>query len=380
MRSVHRAPSIRLETDKESVTMFISGDLRAVTLAPIESFLTKEIPKLVKSHRNIIWNMEKVTDFDTAAALMVLTLGKQIETYDTQTYTHLLQPEFIKLLDMVRVRQRQIPPHKINVELNWLERLGKKSFTQFHLIVDLFMFFGTISTIFLTYLHHVKNIRIKEILFEINESAVKAIGIVALTTFLIGVVIAYQSAVQLKLYGANIFIVDMLGISIFRELAPLITAIVVAGRSGSAYAAQIGVMKITEELDAMRTMGFDPYAFLVLPRIIALMLMMPILIFFADMMGVLGGMLVSNIELGLSPVFFLERFANVVDLRHFWIGLVKGPFFALLIALIGIYRGLQVKNDTQSIGFNTTKSVVESIFAVIICDALFSIILTNLGL
>ena len=139
-------------------------------------------------------------------------------------------------------------------------------------------------------------------------------------------------------------------------------------------------MKITEELDAMRTMGFDPYAFLVLPRIIALVAMMPLLIFFADMMGVLGGMVVSHIELGISYDFFLERFSNVIDIRHFWIGLVKGPFFGILIASIGIYRGLKVENDTQSIGFNTTRSVVESIFAVIICDAIFSIVFTNLEL
>jgi len=215
--------------------------------------------------------------------------------------------------------------------------------------------------------------------YEIYESGIKALPIIALTMFLIGVVVAYQSASQLKIYGANIFIVDMLGISILRELAPMLAAIIIAGRSGSSYAAQIGVMKITEELDAMRTMGFDPYAFLVLPRMIALMIMMPILIFFADIAGVMGGMLIAKIDLGLSPALFLERFVEVVKVKHFWIGVIKGPFFALLIATIGIYRGLQVKNDTQSIGFNTTKAVVESIFAVIICDAFFSIIFTNLG-
>ncbi len=366
--------------DEQSVIMFLSGDMRAVLLGPIESFLNKAIPKLARSHRKIIWNMEKVTDFDTATALMILKINEQLSVNGVQSQTRLLQPEFIKLLEMVKKHQQQIPPYIQRAEMNWLERLGKRSADRFHILVDLFVFFGTISSIFLTFLHDLKSIRIREILFEINESAIKAMGIVALTTFLIGVVIAYQSAMQLKLYGANMFIVDMLGISIFRELAPLITAIVVAGRSGSAYAAQIGVMKITEELDAMRTMGFDPYAFLVLPRIVALMLMMPILIFFADIMGVLGGMIVSRIELGLSPAFFMERFTNVIDMRHFWIGLIKGPFFALLIALISIYRGMRVKNDTQSIGLNTTKSVVESIFAVIICDAIFSIILTNLDL
>lgn len=172
----------------------------------------------------------------------------------------------------------------------------------------------------------------------------------------------------------------MLGISIFRELAPLITAIVIAGRSGSAFTAQIGAMKITQELDAMKTMGFDPYIFLVMPRIIALMISLPLLIFVADMMGVLGGMVVANLDLKITTELFLDRFNEVIAVKHFFIGLLKGPFFAFLIATIGIYRGLMVKDDTQSIGFNTTKSVVEAIFAVIVCDAVFSIAFTNLGI
>jgi phospholipid/cholesterol/gamma-HCH transport system permease protein len=241
-------------------------------------------------------------------------------------------------------------------------------------------FFGKLVMTQLLYFTSFKSIRFKEIAFEINESAIKALGIVALTSFLIGLVVAYQSAFQLKTYGANIFIVDMLGISILRELAPLITAIVIAGRSGSAFTAQIGAMKITQELDAMKTMGFDPYSFLVMPRIIALMISMPLLIFVADFMGVLGGMIVANSDLGITTELFIDRFREVVAAKHFFIGILKGPFFAFLIASIGIYRGLVVKDDTQSIGINTTKSVVESIFAVIVCDALFSIAFTNLGI
>ena len=241
-------------------------------------------------------------------------------------------------------------------------------------------FLGELFSTKMHYLKSFKNFRFKEIAFEINESGVKAIGIIALTSFLIGLVVAYQSAFQLKIYGANIFIVDMLGISILRELAPLITAIVIAGRSGSAFTAQIGAMKITEELDAMRTMGFSPHKFLVLPRILALMIVMPILIFIADIMGIIGGMVVANLDLGISTELFLERFNEVVAAKHFFIGIIKGPFFAFFIASISIYRGLMVKNDTQSIGFNTTKSVVESIFAVIVCDAIFSIMFTNLGI
>jgi len=139
-------------------------------------------------------------------------------------------------------------------------------------------------------------------------------------------------------------------------------------------------MKITQEIDAMRTMGFDPYTFLVLPRIVALIIMLPILIFVSDMMAMLGGIIVADLSLDLTPSLFLDRLGEVVAIKHFYVGLMKGPFFAFLIASIGIYRGLMVKHDTQSIGFNTTKSVAESLFAVIVCDAVFSIVFTNLGI
>lgn len=241
-------------------------------------------------------------------------------------------------------------------------------------------FLGYIFLSFLRYFVSFRNIRLKEMAFEINESGIRALSIIIITSFLIGLVVAYQSAYQLKLYGANIYIVDMLGLSILRELAPLITAIVIAGRSGSAFTAQIGAMKITEELDAMKTMGFDPVYFLVLPKVIALMIIMPLLIFVADVMGIIGGMIIANIDLNISMSLFLERFSDVIALKHFIVGIVKGPFFAFLIATIGIYRGLVVKNDTQSIGVNTTKSVVQSIFMVIVCDAVFSIAFTNLGI
>jgi len=265
-------------------------------------------------------------------------------------------------------------------EKSFIDKMGENLVENYKSFVSFIDFFGIVFVSFLKYIISPKSIRFCEIFFEINESAIKALFIVSITSFLIGLVVAYQSAYQLKLYGANIFVVDMLGISIFRELAPLITAIVIAGRSGSAYTAQIGAMKITQELDAMKTMGFDPFAFLVLPRIIALMITMPLLIFVSDMMAILGGMIIANVDLSITTELFLNRFNEVIDIKHFYIGIIKGPFFAFLIASIGIYRGLIVKDDTQSIGFNTTKSVVESIFAVIICDAVFSIALTNLGI
>jgi len=232
--------------------------------------------------------------------------------------------DILNLVKTQKQKSTEIPHYK---RRNILEKIGEHTYQYCVGFLSFMAFIGELFANKMYYLVSFKNIRYKEIAFEINESAVKAFGIVALTSFLIGVVIAYQSAYQLKIYGANIFIVDMLGISILRELAPLITDIVIAGRSGSAYTAQIGAMKITQELDAMKTMGFDPYKFLVIPRIIALMISMPILIFISDIMAIIGGMVVANIDLGITTELFLERFSEVIAAKHFFIGIVKGPFF-----------------------------------------------------
>lgn len=326
-------------------------------------------------------NLSELQFLDTAGSIFLYNLQKQL-ALNNNIHVELLceNKEVIDMLNLVKEQKQKSKKILSPRKRTFFEKIGEKTYQNYLVFLSFMAFIGELFANKIYYLISYKSIRFKEIAFEINESAVKALGIVALTSFLIGLVIAYQSAFQLKLYGANIFIVDMLGISIFRELSPLITAIVIAGRSGSAFTAQIGAMKITQELDAMQTMGFDPYRFLVLPKIIALMITMPILIFISDMMAIIGGMVVANIDLGITIELFIHRFNEVIAIKHFVIGIIKGPFFAFLIATIGIYRGLQVKDDTQSIGFNTTKSVVESIFAVIVCDAIFSIIFTNLGI
>mgnify|MGYP002713151952 CR=1 FL=1 len=333
----------------------------------------------LSSYTHINIDINTLTYLDTSASIFLNIFMQKLNKNNTSYNLICSSSEFLDTLNLANKYADKTTPVKQRKK-NFLENIGKESFENFMGLLDFFAFLGKLFSTKLNLIHNFKSIRYKEIAFEINESAIKAFGIIALTSFLIGLVVAYQGAYQLKTYGASIFIVDMLGISILRELSPIITAIVIAGRSGSAYTAQIGAMKITEELDAMRTMGFDPYLFLVLPRIIALMIMMPILIFFSDIMAMVGGMIVANVDLDITVNMFLERFLIAIDIKHFYVGIFKGPFFAFLIATIGIYRGMAVKDDTQSIGFNTTKSVVESIFAVIMCDAVFSIIFTNLGI
>ncbi len=370
----------KLKATEEGEELFLHffEKLTLYDITTLEHLISKYFAKNISQ---VVLDLEKVEYIDTAFGIFLLKIEEHFQQRGVTTTFLCDNISINSTLELVRRQKRKReegghPLVKKPFSENFFSMINDISVG----IVSFLTFFGQLIMTQLYYLKSFKNIRYKEIAFEINESAIRAIGIVSLTSFLIGLVVAYQSAYQLKSYGANIFIVDMLGISILRELAPLITAIVIAGRSGSAFTAQIGAMKITQEIDAMKSMGFDPFAFLVLPRIIALMITLPILIFIADMMGMFGGMLVSNLDLGISTQLFLDRFREVVDVKHFYIGILKGPFFAFLIASIGIYRGLSVKDDTQSIGFNTTKSVVESIFAVIVCDALFSIIFTNLGI
>lgn len=329
-------------------------------------------------NKRVVIDLYDVTYFDSAAAIFINNLKTAFLKNGADIHVECNNEDVLHMIMLVEKHKKTLKADIVKVGL--LEKVGVAFYKRYLVFASFMSFIGEFFAQHFLSLASLKNIRYKELLFEINESGVKALSIVAVTSFLIGLVVAYQSAYQLKLYGANIFIVDMLGISILRELSPLITAVVIAGRSGSSYTAQIGAMKITQEIDAMRTMGFDPYMFLIFPKMISLIVVLPILIFVADIMGMLGGMIIAQINLDISSNLFLDRFSEVVEAKHFFVGEFKGPFFGFLIAIISIYRGLGIKEDTQSLGRNTTKSVVESIFAVIMCDAFFSIIFTKLGI
>jgi phospholipid/cholesterol/gamma-HCH transport system permease protein len=367
---------------------YTKSEIEGVRLSFSDDITLQNIPLLEKQIATLsLKGVTKITiillplQLDSGGAIFLNGLIEDFKNQNIDVELICNEQNIIDNLAVIHSKTKNINIVQANgKKLSNIYKIGQDTVQRYEAILSFLAFFGEISYALFYLLGHLRRFRYKEVLFEINENAIKAFGIIALTSFLVGVVIAYQSSVQLATYGANIYIVDMLGLSILRELAPLITAIVIAGRSGSAYTAQIGAMKVTQELDAMKTMGFDPLMFLVLPRIIALMLMMPLLIFVADITGLIGGMIIAKYELGISPSFFVQRFLEVISVKHFIVGVIKGPFFAFLIASIAIFRGLNVRNDTQSIGFNTTKSVVESIFAVIMCDALFSIVFTSLGI
>lgn len=223
-------------------------------------------------------------------------------------------------------------------------------------------------------------IRWRPILYNVRTAGFDALPITGLLVFLMGIVIAYQGATQLRRYGANIFVADLVGLSMLRELSPLLTAIIVAGRSGSAYAAQIGTMKVTEEIDALRTVGIPPLDQLVLPKLAALAIALPLLTVYADALGVAGGMVMARGELGVGFPDFVDRLQRALYLSDFLVGIGKAPVFAAIISVIGCFQGFQVAGDAESVGHRTTVSVVQSIFLVIVADALFSVVFERLGL
>jgi phospholipid/cholesterol/gamma-HCH transport system permease protein len=213
-----------------------------------------------------------------------------------------------------------------------------------------------------------------------QQVGLNAVPIVALMAFLIGIVVAFQGATQLRQFGAEVFVVDLIAISILRELGILLTAVIVAGRTASAFTAAIGAMKMREEIDAMRTLSIDPALALVVPRVLALVIMLPVLGLIANIAGLLGGALMSWAELGISPAMFRTRLVEETSIDHVLVGMIKAPVFALLIGLIGCHAGLQVGGDTESLGKMTSAAVVRALFAVILADALFSVFFSKLGM
>jgi phospholipid/cholesterol/gamma-HCH transport system permease protein len=244
---------------------------------------------------------------------------------------------------------------------------------------DMLEFFGAIVVAIGRLLRRPGRIRFVSLVSNIEQHGFNAMPIVGILLFLVGIVVAYQGVGQLRRFGAEIFAVDLVGISVLREMGVLISSIVIAGRSGSAFTAQIGTMQVNEEVDAIRTLGLDPLEVLVLPRLLALMIALPLLTFFANIMAILGGAFMATQTIDVTFAQFLELLRDAVSLTHFWVGMVKAPVFAFLIAMVGCFEGMRVRGSAESVGRLTTQSVVESLFLVIVFDAGFSVLFSYLG-
>jgi phospholipid/cholesterol/gamma-HCH transport system permease protein len=323
----------------------------------------------------VLYDAGEVTAMDTGGALMLQRWIDGLRRKGQQTSLQGLKPEFAELLRKIDAQRPRPEPGAAVRGMRWEERLARAVQSRHVSAIRALAFLGESTVTFGRALIRPRSIRWRALLRIVELDGVRALPITGLLTFLVGVVIAYQGAEQLRKFGTNIFIVDLVGISLLREISPLIVAILIAGRSGSAYAAEIGTMKVTEELDAVRTLGILPMNLLVLPRALGLVIALPLLTVYADVVGVFGGMLIALGELNVSFVEFIARFEEAVPVRHFLIGLGKAPFFAAIIALVGCYQGFQIRGGVDDVGRHTTISVVQGIFLVIVFDALCSILL-----
>jgi phospholipid/cholesterol/gamma-HCH transport system permease protein len=363
--------------DKDKNLLTCQGEWDVIHLSAIENQLTTlEFP----DKATITINGAAVTKFDSAGAWLVLKLQEKLTKQgSTVSLVEFAAPhqELLTIIASTLKDETALPQKQV---LSFTQRVGKLTIQQIEHLQLYLAFIGQLTEEFLRIVRHPKHFRPSSYASVIYQNGYLAIPIITLLSFMIGVVITYQMGLQLKNYGANIFIVDLLGLAILREFGPLLTAIMVAGRTGSAFTAHLGMMKLNQEIDALNTMGVTPGELLLLPRIIGMLIVLPLVTFWADVMGVFGGMVMSNSMLGITWYDFLHRFPKVIPLKSLLVGLGKTPIFALLIASIGCYQGMQVKEGAASLGQNTTRSVVMSIFFIIVADAIFSVIFSKMHL
>ncbi len=363
----------RMEIAVADDRLVLTGPLDIDVLADLDRDGALEMAKGVG-----VIDIGGLTEMDTAGAWFLTTLQAQGSSDVRIDGASKAQEELL-----ATVKENLAPaatePTRNSPLADWLEKVGRGVAGGGTTAVELIGFLGQVIATLGGILIRPRRLRLTSLVHHCQDVGVQAVPIVALMAFLIGVVLAFQGAAQLRQFGAEVFVVDLISISILRELGILLTAIIVAGRSGSAFTAAIGSMKMREEIDAMRTLGLDPVTILVVPRVLALILMLPALGFIADMSGLVGGAVMSWIDLGVSPQVFIARLVSNTDVWHFGVGMIKAPFFALIIGMIGCYEGMKVGGDTESLGRRTSTSVVLAIFMVIVMDAMFSIFFAIVG-
>ena len=320
-------------------------------------------------------DLSRVDRLDTAGAWSVVSLERRLEK---EGHAPTIQGATVLQADLIDILRQNMPVEGLETPkqrtiTDQLERVGRETVSWTQKTIGIVGFLGQVVATLLSLVVHPTRIRWTAIAHHMQQVGLNAVPIVSLMAFLIGVVLAFQGSAQLRQFGAEVFVVDLIAISMLRELGILLTAIIVAGRSGSAFAAAIGSMKMREEIDAMRALGLDPIAILVAPRVLALMLMLPILGVIANFSGLIGGALMSWIELGVSPGVFQSRLASNTGIWHLGVGLIKAPFFALIIGIVGCFEGIQVEGNAESLGRRTSTSVVLAVFLVIAADAFFSV-------
>ena len=351
-----------------------------LTVARINA-LSRQIYALEPDDRPLLIDLTAVERIDTVGAWLVYRLMRDWTAAGLRVDLDGVSAATRALIDRVGDHDKpmQIRPDRGHPFVRRVEEVGAFVTGTISLLGHFLGFVGEVMVALSRTIPNPRRLRWIAVMRQAEVVGVNSLAIIGLMSFLIGIVIAQQGAVQLRQFGAELFTVNLIGRSVLRELGVLMTAIMVAGRSGSAFAAQIGSMKLAEEIDALETIGLSPVETLTLPRLIATAAMMPVLSFYAAMMGLLGGALFCSVSLGIPFVTFIQRTQEVVPLTDLLVALVKAPVFGALIAVTGCYHGMQVTGNAESVGERTTAAVVQSIFMVIVQDAFFAVFFSAIG-
>lgn len=365
------------ESDNGDAVLAVRG---ACTMQHLPDLLTRiEALRRVPS----MLDLSDLDALDSAGALVLLRLLDRPQHYrDATVRIAHARPEHQALIELVaeRAGADPLPAQAHSSWQNWMVQFGAATSGIAAHAWELAGFFGTVNHCFWSILTGRRKLRMTSVVHHMERTGLDAVPIVSLLCFLVGAVVAFLSATALRDFGASILTVEIVSVSFLREFGVLLSAILVAGRSGSAFTAEIGSMRSREEIDAIQALALDPIELLVIPRLVALLIMLPVLAFIAMLSGIIGGVLVGAMALDISPTMFLVRMQDTTELYYLWLGLLKAPVFAFLIACIGCLEGLKVSGSAESVGRHTTSSVVQSIFLVIVFDALFAVLYMKLDL
>ncbi len=346
--------------------------------------LERQIDTAARQHdavRQVAIDMAGVERLDTFGAWLLEKLVRSFSSRGCATEVQGLKQDYRALFDELQQVKLEMPAHRRgNPIVDGLVVVGKSVATAADGFVAILNMLGALGVAFTRVLAHPRRFRLTAMVHQLDNVGWRAVPIILLITFLIGCIIAQQGIFHFGKFGADIYVVDMVGILVLREIGVLIVCIMVAGRSGSAYTAELGSMKMREEIDALRTMGFDPIEVLCLPRVLALIIGVPILTFLGSMAALYGGGLVSWAYGGIDPDVYLQRLKEAIEIKTFEVGMIKAPFMALVVGVVACVEGMKVKGSAESLGLQTTASVVESIFLVIVLDGLFAIFFASIGM
>lgn len=388
LKSMSRKPKARnpeigtfeTKTDGDRVAVTLAGHWDVPTVMANEPALYRLVEDpILEGAKHSVVDISAVTRLDTVGAIAVSVLRDQLAKYGKAEITGARSAQAALLDEVAKVDAQPLPNLPKLTMVGRVANLGKWAVGLGLEARELIGFFGELCVVLYNLALNPRRIRLTSIVSHMQQVGLNAMPIVGLLSFLIGVVLTFISGDQLQKFGAGIFIVNLIGLGVLRELGILITAIIVAGRSGSAFTAEIGTMQINQEVDAMRTIGLDPMEVLVIPRVIALIVMLVPLGFFADIVEIAGGALMASLTLNVSFPQFIEQFQSQVALQHLWVGMIKAPIFAFVIAMVGCFHGMKVSGSAESVGQQTTMSVVQSIFLVIVIDAIAAVVFEEIG-